>query len=174
MSLIVVDVETDGACPGLGSMVSFGAVLVADHSKTFYGETRPIVDTYNEEALAISKISREQHLLFDEPTEVMNKFAQWIDEVNISGRPVLISDNPAFDWQWINYYFHVYLGRNPFGHSAGRIGDLYCGMVKDASKNYEWKKKFRKVKHDHNPVNDALGNAQALVAMRDMGLKIKF
>ena len=80
----------------------------------------------------------------------------------------------AFDWQWINYYFHKYLGRNPFGFSARRIGDLYCGMVKDASKNYEWKKKYRKTVHDHNPVNDAKGNAEALLAMKRLGLKIRF
>lgn len=85
---------------------------------------------------------------------------------------MFISDNPAFDWQWINWYFHTYLGKNPFGFSARRIGDLYCGMKMDAGLNIEWKKLFRKTKHDHNPVNDAKGNAEALLAMKKMGLKI--
>jgi len=65
----------------------------------------------------------------------MKKFDEWIKKVSI-GKPIFISDNPAFDWQWINYYFHKYLNKNPFGFSARRIGDIYCGMVKDASKNY--------------------------------------
>ena len=79
------------------------------------------------------------------------------------------------DWQWINYYFHKYVGNNPFGFSARRIGDLYCGLVKDARKNRDWKSKYRKTKHSHNPVDDSMGNAEALIAFRDkLGLKINF
>ena len=101
----------------------------------------------------------------------MDLFAEWLSQ-NSKGRPIFISDNPAFDWQWINWYFHTYLGKNPFGFSARRIGDLYCGMKMDAGLNAEWKKLFRKTSHDHNPVNDAKGNAEALLAMKEMGLKI--
>ena len=42
----------------------------------------------------------------------------------------------------------------------------------DAGLNAEWKKLFRKTAHDHNPVNDAKGNAEALLSMKEMGLKI--
>ena len=173
MSYIVVDIESDNQSPATGSMVCFGAVLVNDTSKTFYGKTKPVRSEWSVEALAISGFSREEHEQFDDPKKVMEKFAAWVESVS-DGKPTFISDNPAFDWQWINYYFHKYLGRNPFGFSARRIGDLYCGMVKDASKNYEWKKKYRKTVHDHNPVNDAKGNAEALLAMKRLGLKIRF
>lgn len=153
-------------------MVSFGAVLVSDQTKTFYGKVRPIKEKFNPEALAISGFTREEHEKFSDPQEVMEKFEIWIKEVS-DGSPVFISDNPAFDWQWINFYFHKYLGRNPFGHSARRIGDLYCGMVKHAGKNRDWKRKLRKTKHTHNPVDDAKGNAEAIVAIKEMGLNIK-
>lgn len=106
-----------------------------------------------------------------DPAEIMQQFAAWLDR-HSSGRPIFISDNPAFDWQWINYYFHYFIGKNPFGFSARRIGDLYCGMKMDASLNNEWKKLLRKTVHDHHPVNDAKGNAEALLAMKEMGLKI--
>lgn len=33
---------------------------------------------------------------------------------------------------------------------------------------------LRKTKHTHNPVDDAIGNAEALLQMKDMGLKISF
>jgi hypothetical protein len=174
MSLIVVDIESDDQSPAIGSMVCFGAVVVSDMSKTFYGETKPIMDTWNPEALAISGFSREEHEKFDDPKEVMEKFAAWLKEVSPGKRPVFISDNPAFDWQWINFYFHKYVGENPFGFSGRRIGDLYCGLVKDASKNHEWKRKYRKTSHTHNPVDDAMGNAEAIVAFKEeLGLKIK-
>jgi len=173
MSYISVDVESDDQSPAIGSMVSFGAVLVSDHSKTFYGKVKPIMEGFSPEALAISGFSREEHETFDDPKEVMEAFAKWIEEVS-EGQATFICDNPAFDWQWINFYFHKYLGRNPFGFSARRIGDLYCGMVKHAGKNRDWKRKLRKTKHTHNPVDDAKGNAEALVAMKEMGLNIKF
>ena len=171
MSFVIVDVESDGPIPAEFSMVSFGAVLFNDAlDKTFYGKTRPISDRFVPEALAISGFSREQHLSFDDPKAAMESFASWLDQ-HAKGRPVFVSDNVAFDWQFINYYFHRFLGRNPFGFSGRRIGDLYAGLVKDASKATEWKK-FRVTKHTHNPVDDAKGNAEALKKFRELGLKI--
>ena len=172
MSYIVVDVEADGEIPGEYSMVCFGAVLLDEKLEThFYGATLPISKNWRPDALAVSGFTREDHEGFDDPKKVMQMFYKWIIE-NSKGKPVFISDNVAFDWQWINYYFHKYIGENPFGYSGRRIGDLYCGMKLNTSLNQEWKRKYRKTKHDHNPVNDAKGNAEALLAMRDMGLKI--
>jgi hypothetical protein len=170
MSLIVVDVESDGPIPHKYSMVCFGAVVVtADLDKTFYGETKPVSAVWSEEALAISGFSRAEHLAFDEPKAVMQKFAGWLNE-NSSGQPVFISDNLAFDWQWINYYFHYFLGKNPFGFSGRRIGDLYAGMQNDYFAASKWKK-YRRTIHTHNPVDDARGNAEALLKIREMGMK---
>ena len=172
MSYIVVDVESDGPAPQIYSMVCFGAVVLEPTlSKTFYGQTKPISELWMPDALKVSGFSREEHKSFNDPQEVMRDFATWILE-NSKGKPVFISDNPAFDWQWINYYFHRYTGKNPFGFSGRRIGDLYCGMKMNTSLNKEWKYKYRKTTHDHNPVNDAKGNAEALLAFKELGLKI--
>lgn len=170
MSYIVVDIESDGEIPRLYSMVCFGAIVVEPSlSKTFYGQTEPISQKYKPEALAISGFTREQHLTFDDPMEVMMKFDKWIKENSI-GHPIFISDNLAFDWQWINYYFHYYLGKNPFGYSGRRLGDLYCGMMRDT--RIKWKH-LRDTVHSHHPVDDAKGNAEVLLKMKDMGLSIK-
>lgn len=170
MSYIVVDVEADGPIPHSYSMVCFGAVIVEPSlSKTFYGKTKPISGLWIPESLAISGFARHQHELFDDPHQVMNDFRNWIIE-NSDGHPIFISDNLAFDWQWINWYFHFYLGKNPFGYSGRRLGDLYCGLVKDT--RMKWKH-LRQTIHDHNPVNDAKGNAEVLLKMKEMGLKIK-
>ena len=126
MSLIIVDVESDGPIPAEFSMVCFGAVLFDEHlEQSFYGKTRPISDRFVPEALAVSGFSREQHLRFDDPKSVMESFAAWLDQ-QAQDRPVFVSDNVAFDWQFINYYFHRFLGRNPFGFPGRRIGDLYA------------------------------------------------
>lgn len=171
MSYIIVDVESDGPIPAEFSMVCFGAVIFDDPGdQSFYGKVRPVSDHFVPEALAVSGFTREQHLGFDDPKAVMESFALWLEH-NARGRAVFVSDNVAFDWQFINYYFHRYLGRNPFGYSGRRIGDLYAGLVKDASKATEWKK-YRITKHTHNPVDDARGNAEALGKFRELGLKI--
>ncbi len=171
MSFIIVDVEADGPIPAEYSMVCFGSVVFDEAlDKSFYARTRPVSGRFLPEALAISGFSRDQHLGFDEPTVVMEKFDAWLEEQS-QGYPVFVSDNLAFDWQFINYYFHRFLGRNPFGFSGRRIGDIYAGLVKDAHRATEWKK-YRITKHTHNPVDDARGNAEALKKFREFGLKI--
>jgi hypothetical protein len=121
MSYVIVDVEADGPIPAEYSMVCFGAVIFDERlDQTFYGQTRPVSDRFVPEALAVSGITREQHLAFDEPKAVMPHFARWIAE-HTSGRPIFVSDNVVFDWQFINYYFHRFVGRNPFGFSEQRF-----------------------------------------------------
>lgn len=169
MSLFVVDVESDGPIPGDYSMVCFGAVLVSEGlDQTFYGLTRPMTEKYVPEALAVSGFSREEHASFDDPAKVMAKFKEWLHSVS-KNQPVFVSDNVAFDWQFINYYFHHFLGENPFGYSGRRIGDLYSGLTKDMRKASEWKK-MRRTTHTHNPVDDAVGNAEALLQFKTLGL----
>src|SRR5262245_22108624 len=166
MSFIIVDVESDGPIPAEYSMVCFGAVLFDDAlDKSFYGQTRPVSDRFVPEALTVSGFTCEQDLGFDEPKHVIEKFEGWLVE-HSHGHPVFVSDNVAFDWQFINYYFHRFLGRNPFGFSGRRIGDIYAGLMKDAYKATEWKR-FRVTPHSHNPVDDARGNAEALKKFRE-------
>lgn len=170
MSYIVVDIESDGPIPGDYSMICFGAVLVNEKlDKTFYGKLKPISDKFDPQALAISGFDRETTLEFYDPKEVMLNFEEWIKE-NSKGRPIFISDNNGFDWMFICWYFHHFLNRNPFGYSSRRIGDLYCGLVNDTFA--QWKH-LRKTEHTHNPVDDAMGNAEALLHMKnEMQLKI--
>lgn len=160
MGYFVIDVESDGPIPSDYSMICFGAVYVDDKlDQSFYGTTKPLPgSSWIKETLAISGISREEHEKFTDPVITMYEFSEWIQTVNKHGRPLFLSDNLAYDWQWINWYFHHFMGSNPFGYSGRRIGDLYCGMVGNLSAPW---KHLRKTVHDHNPVNDARGNAEA-------------
>lgn len=134
ISLIFVDCEGHGSAPTLNddNAFEFGAVSYP-YRDTFHG----IGGT------------KETFIAFD----------KWLLEQG-EGRSVFVSDNPAYDWQFINYYFHKHLGHNPFGHSARRISDFYAGLVGDWSKTQGWKK-LRVTSHDHNPVHDAMGNLEA-------------
>lgn len=163
MSYIMVDIESDGPIPGDYSMICFGAVLVDEQlDKTFYGKIKPISEKWLPDALHISGFTRQDTLSFDEPIDVMLRFETWLKE-NCNNFPMFISDNNGFDWQFINWYFHHFLMRNPFGHSSINLGSLYKGMVKSVFKNF---KHLRKTRHTHNPVDDAMGNAEALLKMK--------
>lgn len=166
---IVVDVEADGKIPPIHSMVSFGAVLLEEgRARSFYGETAPISEVWIPEALAVSGKTREQHLAMPAAAETMKRFVEWIAEVT-NGRPIFVSDNLAFDWSWINWYCHYFLGDNPFGHSGRRIGDIWAGFERDVTKGGRWRR-FRKTPHTHHPVDDARGNVEALLEMRRQGI----
>ena len=166
----MIDVEADGPIPGDYSMVCLGAIVVEPSlEKTFYGKLKPISEQWIPEALAVSGFSREETLEFDDPKSIMDDLAAWI-AANSNGRPLFISDNNGFDWQFINWYFHHFMGKNPFGYTSTNLGSLYKGLVKDTFTNF---KHLRQTKHTHHPVDDARGNAEALLQMQKDGLKIR-
>ena len=171
MAYIMVDVESDGPIPGDYSMISFGAVLVNEKLDTsFYGQLRPISENFIPEALAVSGFSREETLTFEDPAKVMNDFSAWLT-LNCKDRIVFISDNNGFDWMFICWYFHHFTSSNPFGHSSQNLGSMFKGVVKDTFQNF---KHLRKTTHTHHPVEDAKGNAEALLSIKaEYGLKIK-
>ena len=114
-------------------------------------------------------VDQYQHLEFQDPEITMREFDDWIQE-NCNTRPMFISDNNGFDWQFINYYFWRYLNRNPFGFSSTNLGSLYKGCARDTFKNF---KHLRKTKHTHHPVDDSKGNVEAFLSIiRNFNLKI--
>ena len=171
---IVVDTEASGPCPMYGDVISIGAVIVEPGlSRVFRSPNmRPIFDKYNEGAYASIGMTREEHLA--SPATIIEGFELFNDWLvkNQEGdeRMTLLSDNPAFDWQWINFGFHHAMGRNPLGHSARRIGDMWAGLKGRENDHSSWKR-LRKTRHSHDPLDDAMGNAEAYLAIWDQGRK---
>lgn len=172
MPYVMTDIEADGPIPGDYSMVCFGAVVVEPGlTRRFYGQLRPISEKWVPAALKVSGFSREETLEFDDPAAVMKKFETWLKE-EVKGRLIFVADNNGFDWMFVNWYFHHFLERNPFGFSSMNLGSLYKGIVKDTFVNF---KHLRKTAHTHHPVDDAVGNAEAMLRMKDeLGLKIQW
>lgn len=172
MTYFVVDVESDGPAPHLYSMVSFGAVVLDEKlDRTFYGKVRPISDLWIPEALAISGHSREETLLFPDPEITMRAFSNWVKTQTSKGtRAQLVSDNNGYDFMFVAYYLWRFTGECVFGHSSRNLSDLYRGMQRRMKSSF---KGLRKRKHDHHPVNDAVGNAEAMLEMRRKGLQFQ-
>lgn len=178
MIYVMVDIEADGPCPGIYSMVSLGAVAITSpmdqFDKVFYGEFAPMTTSWDDKALAVSGFTRADTLLFPSPKDTMQKFLGWLLGLRSreDERLVFISDNNGFDWQFVNFYFWYFLNSNPFGHSSMNLGSLYKGMMADTRMSF---KRLRKTKHTHNPVDDAMGNAEAFMHMiNHLGLAVWF
>lgn len=172
---VMVDIEANGPCPGQYSMTEFGATII-DPSKDVFKMPRfhckfTSLDGEKEDAQALLAIAgeRDRH---EVPMDMeidtvflgghqsgMEFFKIWLQD-KVEGRPLFISDNNGFDWQFINYYFWKYCNGSPFGHSSTNMGSLYKGFMKNVHWNF---KHLRKVKHTHHPVMDCLGNVQGLM-----------
>jgi DNA polymerase III epsilon subunit-like protein len=118
--LIVVDVEAAGPNPSQYALLSIGACTLDEPRQTFYVELVPDKSAFRAEALQVNRLSLDRLAAEGEtPARALAAFAAWLDQVVPSGaRPIFTAFNAAFDWMFVNDYFHRYLGHNPFGHSA--------------------------------------------------------
>jgi hypothetical protein len=174
MNLIFVDVEAVGGAPGLigSAMTEFGAVHFKSRS-TFHGRLWDSVPS--EENPAIPRITGKAY----DAGKIAGLFETWLNGVSEGQRPIFISDNNGYDFMWMAHFLHGELGYNPFGHSSRRIGDIYSGLATftnaDMNNGFLRRtlagqsgyKKWRVTPHDHNPVNDAMGNVEAFQRMLD-------
>lgn len=162
---ISVDIEASGPIPGEYSMLSLGACVVGEASKTFYSEFKPISEKYVHEAVDVSKLSLEKLKSSGvEPELGMREFENWIKEVSSEKRPVFTAFNATFDWMFVAYYFHRFLGRNPFGISGLDIKAYYMGKFdtswsETAKRNFD-KRFLSSKKHTHNALDDAIEQAE--------------
>lgn len=152
-ALFFGDVEAWGEVPTIGVMTEFALVHYTSR-EVFYGKIWEHIPSRENPAVPQAPETRLRHDL-----EVAMECAEWLDRIQPE-RKILVSDNPAFDFMWIADLFHRTIGKNPFGHSARRIGDFYAGLVGDWQQQSVWKR-LRRTKHDHNPVNDVMGNIEA-------------
>jgi DNA polymerase III epsilon subunit-like protein len=128
---VSVDVETSGPNPGDYDLLTIGACLVSDIDAAFYVELQPVTGNAIASALEVTGLSmRELAETGIPPADALARFEAWLQEVvPASHRPVFAALNAPFDWMFVNDYFHRYLGRNPFGHSALDIKAFYMGLT---------------------------------------------
>lgn len=128
---ISVDVETSGPIPGEYSLLSIGACDVFDPDQSFECSVKPINRNADPKALEVTGLSLEDLAASGlEPSEAMLRFADWISSLSQSDDSIVfVGLNAPFDWSFVNYYFHRFLGKNPFGFTALDIKALYMGKT---------------------------------------------
>jgi len=153
MGLVFVDCEAQGPCPSCGQLTEFGAVIYEPREPLLHKTTYHGIITTRDGVKPLPECEEQ----------AFGQFHIWL-KARSKGRPIFVSDNPAWDFQWIQDGFHRIMGENPFGHSARRISDFYAGLTGDFRNTQKWKQ-LRETPHDHNPVNDAMGNLEAFERM---------
>jgi DNA polymerase III epsilon subunit-like protein len=163
---VSVDVETAGPIPGEFSLLSIGACLVDDPECTFYIELQPDRSKVLAEAMAIHGLSMEKLAQTGcPPAEAMRRFADWVEGLARHGeRVVFVALNAAFDWAFVNDYFHRYLGFNPFGHSALDIKAYFMGQTgvawSETSMKHISSHFLEEITLVHNALHDAQDQAE--------------
>lgn len=182
--LFIVDVEASAPTPATGKMTEFGVVDFESRA-WFHGHLWDFTPHPDIPALPVptepnpgfsatlptgsggTTFDGTRHtidlLANGREHRVYSSLISWMTYwVGTTGeRAVFVSDNPGFDFMWMAYGFDSHHLKNPFGYSSRRIGDLAAGLSDNWRATSSWKK-HRSTRHDHNPVHDALGNAEAL------------
>ncbi|HEJ7891023.1 TPA: 3'-5' exoribonuclease [Serratia liquefaciens] len=170
---ISVDVETSGPVPGVFSLLSIGACVAGCPAERFYIELQPLNMHHDPEALAVTGFNLHNLITCGTaPKAAIAQFADWVANVTPAGsKPIFIGFNAAFDWSFINYYFHVFLGYNPFGFAAADIKSLYMGATGcrwQETKSSQIDARLNiKNNGSHNALGDALYQAAIFMSIRE-------
>src|ERR1700730_12782512 len=111
--------------------MSFGACDFLDDTTTFECLTKPINGNFDRKALEVTGLNLDDlERQGMPPAEAMGSFRRWIEQTcGPEGNPIFVGFNAPFDWSFVNYYFHKYIGKNPFGFAALDIKSLYMGAT---------------------------------------------
>lgn len=159
--LVSVDVETAGPNPYDYSLLSIGACTLLDPRKDFYIELQPTSMNSDEQAMEIHRLDLDKlSKRGEQPRQAMMQFADWLaNNITSDQPPLFMGFNASFDWMFVCDYFHRFLGRNPFGHSALDLKSFYMG-----NRCVGWKQtsmsKIKITELRHNALDDAHDQAQ--------------
>lgn len=178
---VSIDVEASGPIPGEYSMLSFGACNVMNLEQTFYIELQPISDKFVLKALEVCGLSMDELKSKGvSPGEAMARFAQWLNWISDNGTtiPKMVGYNLGFDWQFINYYFIKYFGKNPLGISGIDTASVWFGKSDQDWTNTSKTKIKRtlnlELNHTHNALDDAIEQAIIFEKILTFDLKNNF
>lgn len=166
-----VDIEASGPVPGLFSMLSLGVCVVGDPGINFYRELKPLTFHHDPEALAVTgfDLNKLMYTGIDALT-VMKELSDWVQIHSLDGRHAVFAGfNAAFDWSFINWYFHYTAIKNPFGYVPMDIKSFFKGAHgihwKDARSSIAAAHYGIKRGREHHALDDAIFQAAILQAI---------
>jgi len=160
-------------------MLSLGAVAVDDTQSTFYVQSKPINDNSVPEAMkVVGRTLQDFARVGRDPKEAVAEFRDWLGSVAKDGKPVFVGFNATFDWAFVNFYFHQYLGENPFGIGGIDIKSYYMGLTGgrwEDTRSSRIPEEFRSssLRHTHNALDDAIEQAELFRRMRERSIGVR-
>lgn len=150
---------------------------VPDRARTFAVQLRPISEEFEQEALEINGLNREELIAHGTaPEQAMNDASAWVREQVGPDRAVLVAYPVAFDWSFLYWYFERFAdGGSPFGHSSCLdIRTFFlatAGTVFDeASKDLMPEFLLPTAPHTHDALDDAVEQGQLFANLFEWAL----
>ena len=183
--LVLMDVEATSMSPMSGEMTEFGAVDL-ETGRWFRGILWDADPNPANPAISVLKKANPHSFAgfgahdldaglkrsYSTKKEVFLAHNKWLKEVLGDSRPVFVSDNPGYDFQWVNCGYDVEGLPNPYGYSSRRIGDIFAGLTLKFTNTSRWKG-MRETPHTHESHADSMGNREALLKIQQMVEEIR-
>jgi len=160
------DVEADGPIPGPHSMLSFASAAYSDDKQLIATWTANLEllpgasghpDTmawWGSQPAAWAACRHEPRA----PEAVLPEYAAWIDA--LPGRPVFVSYPAGFDFMFVQWYLHRFVGRSPFAHAALDVKTLAMAVLgtrfHETAKRVFPRRWFDALPHTHVALDDAI------------------
>ena len=184
-----IDVETDGPCSGLNSMLSLGAASVMwstetrkwEFSPVFSANIKPLPECKSDPKTIMGFWGKNQKAWAaatkdpETPENAMVRFRQWVASIHsMSGRrPVAVAAPAAFDYPFVRYYMMKFLGTDyPFGHSCLDMKTVASVILRSpyhdsGKRGYPKKWLSDGFEHTHIAVEDAIEQTHIFTRMLD-------
>jgi hypothetical protein len=176
---VSIDVESTGPAPGLHSMISLGAAAFERDGAelgTWTANLRELHDaTRHPDTMAfwekhpVAWAQATENPMW--PIDAMREFQAWV--VGFGGEPIAAAWPAAFDFAFVNYYCHRFIGDNPLGFACLDLRSLAMGLtysrgyydLRDSQIDAIQKEVDREGLRDHVAVDDAVEQGRLLVAL---------
>lgn len=180
---VSLDIETDGPVPGMNSMLALGASAFTKDGTPrglWYHTFYPLLDAapnpatmewWKTQPEAWAEVERDRRW----PHKMMPNFVEWLDSLKHKDSEKLVAAAwpAAFDFSFVNYYCHRFVGRNPLGFACLDIRSLAQGLT--YSRGY-YDLRENQIKElqgqvdntdlrPHVALDDAIGQGRLLVAL---------
>jgi len=171
---ISIDLEANGPCPGIHSMLQFGAV--------FYREDGTVIDEYAANIAEIPGGHSDTDTLVwwgkqeikhpgiwnrmrenvVSPKTAMEQFEAKVKTISMAteASPICFAYPSGYDFTWLYYYLYRFLGRSCVGHACIDVKSMAMAFMKQpytvlSKKTFPKHWKSQELKHTHNALDDA-------------------
>lgn len=180
---VSIDIESDGAAPGVNSMLALGAAAFTEDGQehsTWYSTIEALPDAYQDTSTMDWWTTQPEAWLEVitnpvPPQAAMDSFVAWLKELKQAGfKPIAVGWPIAFDFAFVNYYCHRFCRENPLGFSGLDIRSFANGLFGFGSYYAPDSAEFKKVRgtvnteglRSHIAVDDAIEQGRLFMALR--------